>query len=153
MDRERFGRALGQGTREAARALWQAADAAAAPNPRARPASTQPPITPQPIAQTAAHAAHTIRATTHGVQRGTRRFGEAVWGPFVRVSRVLWLEVTGVFFGLFAVTAAMDAWKHRADLHTAGVSPQHLYFALAMFVVFGWFTFSSFLNARRRSRG
>jgi hypothetical protein len=149
MDRERFGRALGQGTREAARALWQAADAAAAPNPRARPASTQPPITPQPIA----HAAHTIRATTHGVQRGTRRFGEAVWGPFVRVSRVLWLEVTGVFFGLFAVTAAMDAWKHRADLHTAGVSPQHLYFALAMFVVFGWFTFSSFLNARRRSRG
>ena len=154
MDRVRFGRALGTGTRDAARALLKAADAAASPTP-----VPSAPTRPSPAANLGRKAAQTtvqttqqIRSTSAGVKRGGKRFGEAIWGPFVRVSSVLWLEVTGVFFGLFALTAGIEVFKHRADLHAAGAPRQHLLFALGMFLVFGWFTLSSFINASRRSR-
>ena len=46
--------------------------------------------------------AHNVE-TTEGLTRGTKQLGESVWRPFVRLSGVLWLEFTGVFFGIFAV--------------------------------------------------
>ena len=146
MDRVRFGRAIGMGTRDAARALMKAADAAASPSPVASHPRAAP------AARSAAQATHVVRKTSRGVQQGTRRFGEAIWGPIVKVSGVVWLEVTGVFFGIFALFAAIDAWKHRLDLHAAGAPRQHVLFAIAMLVVFGYFTLSSFTRASRRTR-
>jgi hypothetical protein len=150
MDRVRFGRALGMGTRDAGRALLKAADAAMAPDPAA-PITSAPrprPAAPQAVAQ----AAQKIQATRHGVKAGSKRFGEAMWGPVVKVSGIVWLEVTGVLFSLFAIAAAMEIWRRRADFHATGEPRRNLYIAIGMLLVFGWFTVSSFLRARRRAQ-
>src|SRR5579863_7670330 len=113
MDRVRFGRALGTGARDAAKALMKAADAAAAPNPEGqRPAS---PVVTKAVAPVVRQVER-AKATTAGVKRGGKRFGEAVWGPFAKASSVLWLEVTGVLFGMFAAVAGVWAWNDRGDL-------------------------------------
>src|SRR5580704_10098915 len=108
MDSVRFGRALGIGARAAAKTLVTAVDAATAPNPSVpakTPAGAGAPSTEGKAADTgarmgqqAARTASQVRQTSEGLKRGSKRFGEAVWGPFVKLSGVLWLELTGVFF-------------------------------------------------------
>jgi hypothetical protein len=93
------------------------------------------------------------REVRQGMRRGTRRFGEAIWNPFVRLSGVLWLEVTGVFFGIFALFALAAVWRMRADWHGSEDGRRSLLGAVAMLVVFGYFCISSFVRARRRERG
>ena len=103
-----------------------------------------------------AEAATQARATKQGLGRGSRRFGEAMWAPFVRLSGVLWLEITGVFFGIFALFALGAMWKLRGEWHataTNAESHRSLLGAVAMLVVFGYFCVSSFVRARRRERG
>ncbi len=162
MDSVRFGRVLGTGARLAARTLAGAVDAAAAPNPRqASPApSAEKPRTnpnqssPNPT-QTAARAASNIVSTGSRIGHGSKQFAQTAFGPVKKLSGVLWLEFTGVFFGLFAVTAGASAWKLRADLHSTGANADaHLHFLLTagMSVVFAYFCLTSFLTARRRSR-
>jgi hypothetical protein len=88
--------------------------------------------------------------------QGSKRFGEAVWRPFIRLSGVLWLEFTGVFFGIFAVYAASGAWKLRGDLRETAANHDahmHLLMAAGMALVFGYFCVSSFVRAARRGRG
>ena len=167
------------GARSAAKAFATAADAAAAPNPTpARPAAAAsresvPRPTPRPdqmpvsdappvstgsvanVARTAARATLQARRSTQGVAQGSRRFGKAVWQPLVKISGVLWLEITGAFFGLFALFAGQAVWSHRADLRvTANNHDAHLraLVFLAMTLVFSYFCLSSFLRARRRER-
>ena len=151
MDAGRFGRALGGGARETAKALVKAADAAAAPSPSAARTGAQE-VKPVPAAAMRGQAAgvKTVRTAT-GLKQGGKRFGEAIWGPFAKLSGVLWLEVTGVLFGMFAGVAGLEAWKGRGAF-AARVGTEHEGFALLMMVVFGWFTVSSFLRAGRRSR-
>jgi hypothetical protein len=175
MDSVRFGRALGVGARAAAKTLVTAVDAATAPNPSAtavKPAQngtrTPAPVrteqkaqpTAQPssarVAQQAARKAAQARQTGQGLVRGSKRFGEAVWTPFVKLSGVLGLELAGVFFGVFALFGAGWAWKLRGDWHeTATNHDAHVRFLVcaAMAVVFGYFLVSSFVRASRRSRG
>ena len=174
MDSVRFGRALGVGARAAAKTLVTAVDAAKAPNPSApatKPAQngtrTSAPVrteqraqTAQPsstrVAQQAARKATQARQTGQGLVRGSKRFGEAVWTPFVKLSGVLGLELAGVFFGVFALFGAGWAWKLRGDWHeTAANHDAHVRFLVcaAMAVVFGYFLVSSFVRASRRSRG
>ena len=158
MDAVRFGKALGAGARGAAKTLVQAADAATAPHPDVH---KHPGAPKHPDARKIGVAAGArvqqrttqVRAAGLGVQRGGRRFGEAVWGPFLRLSGVLWLEVTGVFFGLFVLTLGVEVWKRRADLLRTGAPREHVWFALAIALVFAYFTVSSFVRASRRGRG
>ena len=175
MDSVRFGRALGMGARNAAKAVAVAAEAAAAPSPapvvrpRAvapRPSSTQVAASfraVERVSESPASAASRTDAgstsnpgrTSQNIVRGGRRFGEAVWGPFARLSGVLWLEITGSFFGLFALFAGQAVWTHRADLRIGAVNHDsriHALVFLAMALVFGYFCISSFLRARRRER-
>ncbi len=155
MDKVRFGRALGVGAREAAKALVKAADAAVAADPRAAAPQSQPAAARPEVARPAARVAQTVtsvRATGAGVKRGGRRFGEAVWAPLAKVSGVLWLEVTGVLFGMFAVVAGIAVWRERGDLRGSGAPMQHAWFAVAMLLVFGYFTVSSYVRAARRGR-
>jgi hypothetical protein len=129
-----------------------------------RSSVSNPPLPPvlQSAARTAARAtvqarqagAQTRHATT-AVARGSRRFGEAVWGPFVRLSGVLWLEITGSFFGLFALFVLQSVWQHRADLHQTPMNHtahQHFLLYCAVALVFLYFTVESFIRAHRRSR-
>jgi len=167
MDSVRFGRALGFGARSAARALAGAVDAATAPSPMAKPAPAQSPTRSaaaaaptrpvasaiQTAARTAAHATVQARRTRKGLAQGGKRFGEAVWGPFVKLSGVLWLEITGSFFGIFALFAGHAAWAHRADIRATPANHDarlHLLLFVGMTLLFGYFCLSSFARAYRK---
>jgi hypothetical protein len=179
MDSVRFGRVLGIGTRLAAKTVAAAVDAAAAQPPAAktsevegksmpgapaqqRVASTVAPV-PQAGTQVRAQeikaqvqqAQAQVKKTGAGIKQGGKRFGEAVWGPFVRLSGVLWLEFTGVFFGVFALSAGIGAWKLRGAVHGAAANgDSHMRFLLTvgMALLFGYFCVSSFIKAARRER-
>jgi hypothetical protein len=171
MDRVRFGRALGFGARQAVKTLVTAVDAAKADNPagkstgasakagpsagapqaRVSPAATPPPNAVKSAAKTVAQA----REVHQGVRRGGKRFGEAIWRPFVRLSGVLWLEVSGVFFGIFALLALAYLWKLRGAWHAGAAnaaSHRSLLGAVIMLALFGYFSVSSFVRAKRRER-
>jgi hypothetical protein len=163
MDSVRFGRALGVGARAAAKSLVTAVDAAASPTPQpaqrpqtgsAHSRTTAASKTPR-AAQQVVRSTEQAKRTTKGVAQGGKRFGEAVWRPFVRLSGVLWLEFTGVFFGIFALYALSGAWKLRDNLlEKPGQHDLHLHFLMAaiMGAVFTYFCISSFLRAKRRER-
>jgi hypothetical protein len=84
-------------------------------------------------------------------KREGKKFGQSLWGPFAHASSVLWLEVTGLFFGLFGVYFAQNAFKLR---HAWLSGPDHQRFALYLVITvfFVYFTFSSFYRARRKQR-
>jgi hypothetical protein len=171
MDSVRFGRVLGIGTRLAAKTVVAAVDAATAPNPSAKATTSQSvdgvqtadlPTTAEKakdpavrLGQQAARTTAQVVQTGRGLKQGSKRFGEAVWGPFVKLSGQLWLELTGVFFGIFAVFAASTAWKMRGDLHETATNHDphvHLLLTAGMAVVFGYFCFSSFVKSSRRGK-
>jgi hypothetical protein len=174
MDTVRFGRALGFGTRQAVKTLLTAVDAATAENPsskRTEPGAGQAPAANAPVTgtagnarlasvpdpgrragQTVANTAVQARGVQKGLQRGSRKFGEAAWRPFVRLSGVLWLEVSGVFFGVFALLALGYLWKLRGAWYADAASRRSLMGAVAMLLLFGYFCVSSFVRARRRER-
>lgn len=169
MDSVRFGRVLGIGTRLAAKTMASAVDAATSPNPSAEAKARQSAEGSAAAAPSgkekasrvrlgdqAARTTAQVRQTGRGLKEGSRRFGQAVWGPFVKLSGALWLELTGVFFGIFAVFAGLNAWKMWGALHEGAGSRDahvHLLIAMAMAVVFGYFCVSSFVKANRRTRG
>jgi hypothetical protein len=141
MEPNRFGRKLGIGVRVASRmAKERAAKAASAP--QAAQATTTP---RPPILQSAKNYAEPARR----VGEGTRRFSKAFIGPLAHVSGTLWLEITGLFFALFAAFFGQNAWKIRASaLH----GPDHAHFLVATTaaLVFAWFCIGSFVKASRR---
>ena len=140
----------------AAKTVVEAVDAATAPGPRTgvhvpespahRPHAPPAPLTPpRPPATPRAAPNH---------RNGSRRFGEALWTPFARLSGVLWLEITGVFFGLFALSAGVGAWRLRNQWHRDAVNPDghtHLLLTIAVALLFGYFCITSFVRARARS--
>jgi len=178
MDAVRFGRALGFGTRQAVKTVTAAVEAAtaenpsgkgsdtrantglAAPKPQERPAAGTSQAATQTSLQTAtrkvAHqAAQTLikaRGASDGLRRGSRRFGGTAWKTFTRLSGVLWLEVSGVFFGLFAVFALVAVVHLRGEWRPSAPGHRQLAVALAMLAFFGYFCVSNFVRARRRER-
>lgn len=165
MDSVRFGRALGVGARAAAKTLVTAVDAATAPNPSAaaKPRTEQKTTATAKAASAGTRLGQQTRRTTaqaietgQGLKRGGKRFGQAVWAPFVKLSGVLWLEMTGVFFGIFALFAIGGAWKMRAAMHETALNHlahERFEWAVVMAGVFGYFCVTSFVKARRRGRG
>ncbi|HEY3987879.1 MAG TPA: hypothetical protein VGM02_01180 [Acidobacteriaceae bacterium] len=148
MEPNRFGRKLGIGVRVASRmAKERAAQAkAASANGAAAPQIKTAPRTPPPPSPIKIYAEPARR-----VGEGTRRFGKAFFGPLAHVSGTLWLEITGLFFALFAVFFAQNAWRTRSSvLH----GPEHAHFLLYALVtlVFVYFCVSSFVKASRRGR-
>lgn len=162
MDSVRFGRALGVGARAAAKTLVTAVDAAAAPNPSAarkpqpqQKSTGKAAASGERLGQQVARSAAQAAETTQGLKRGGKRFGQAVWNPFVKLSGVLWLELTGVFFGIFAVFAVGGAWKMRLAMHENAanhLAHERFEWAVVMAAVFTYFCVTSFLKARRRGR-
>jgi hypothetical protein len=154
----------------------------AAPTPGAAPAATAPPVpSPPPAAAPASatppasfNAAATLRQTTEtasriareraprvakevvqksrGFTEGARRFGQAMWGPFAHVSSILWSEITGVFFGLFAFYFARGAFQYRYAYAASARDHSKFVLDLAMALLFGYFAISSFYIARRKEK-
>jgi len=111
------------------------------------------------MVQTAARAAiqvtHQARKTTQGVAKGSKSLGVSVWRPFVRLSGILLLEITGSFFVLFALFAGQAVWRHRTDLHQTALNPTahlHLLFYCGLTLMFTYFAVSSFVRAHLRGR-
>ena len=82
---------------------------------------------------------------------GSRRFGLSLWRPFAHASRMLWLEITGLFFALFTLFFAGNLWKLRANWQSGAAHHRFVLYAIIT-LVFAYFTVSSFLRAARQSR-
>lgn len=141
------------GAREAAKAAMKAVDAAKAPSPEStRAAATVTATNAAPVVLPAERPVQRPGVSVAGVKRGGKNFGAAMWGPFAKASSVLWLEVTGVLFGMFTLLAGSWAWSNRADLASAGKLAHQEWVRLGMMAVFGYLTVSSYVRAARRSR-
>ena len=156
MEPNRFGRKLGIGVRVASRmAKERAAKAASAPQSAATQSVSQSGTIPRPpILESAKNYVEPVRRVGQSSRRfgdATRRFGKAFIGPLAHVSGTLWLEITGLFFALFAAFFGQNAWKIRASaLH----GPDHTHFIVATIaaLVFAYFCVGSFVKAEQRSR-
>ncbi len=140
-----IGRALGVGVRIAGRIAGQwiagpAESAASAPHFNAQSVAAAP----HPViqAQLRGQPAGNIAAqTSRGVAKGIGGF----FRPFRRVGGIVWLEVTGTFFLLFAAVFALRLWQNWSG--TGKVSRD---FAISVAVVFLYLGVSSFWRARHR---
>jgi hypothetical protein len=99
-----------------------------------------------------ARAADKAKTTQAGLKEGGRRFGAAAWAPLARAGAVLWLEVTGVLFGLFAAVAGVAVWQDRGHFRAGGPVERHAWLALGMFALFAYFTVTSYVRAARRGK-
>ena len=147
MDRVRFGRALGYGARHAAKTLLQAADAATTSTPTRRAGSAAP---TDRVAEKVVQTQRTVAAT----KKHAGKLGRSVWTPVARVSSVVWLQVTGLFFALIAMFLAQGAWKERAAWHLPlGSHAAVRFYVLAVaFAAFAYFSVSNFVRAWLRER-
>jgi len=152
MGAETTGRKLGIGLRLAAKAVKRGAAAAVAstsqPANSASPAQSNYGQKPTLAATAAAGQAKTKAAD---IAKGAKRFGEAVWGPMAHTGGVLWLEITGLFFALFAIFFAQNVYKFRGA-YKGG--PDHVHFLIyaALAVLFAAFTLTQFYKARQKER-
>lgn len=87
-----------------------------------------------------------------GLRQGSKRFRQAAFGPFVRLSGVLMLEVAGVFFGIFALYGLATVWRLHSEWHASAPHHRQWFGGVIMLAVFGYFCVSSFIRARHRER-
>src|SRR5438874_9960848 len=98
-------------------------------------------------------AANKAALTSRGVARVVvrsrwgRAFG-AVASSLLRVGHVLWLEVTGFFFAVFAVIG-LAALVREVQVHAA---PSRIIVLGIFTFMFGWFAITSFLRAHKRKK-
>lgn len=139
MEPHRFGRKLGIGLRVASRMVKERTNA-----PQAKSVS-------QSAAATIETHGKAIAQKSKNVAEGGKRFGKAFFGPLAHVVSVLWLQITGVFFALFAVFFLQSWWKIRGA-YASG--PDHRKFLLfgALSLIFLYFCISSFFRARRKEK-
>src|ERR1700730_15987134 len=169
MEPNRFGRKLGIGVRVASRMVKErATQAANTPSSAPQPQTQQTP--PPPNASAARRTApanaskpNAARPTSpprnprnyvepaRRVGEGTRRFGQAFFEPLTHGGRTLWLEITGLFFALFGIFFAQNAYRARSSALHGPAHGQFLLFC-AITLVFAYFCVSSFWKAARASR-
>jgi hypothetical protein len=139
MGAETTGRKLGIGLRLVARAAQKRAGQASSTVTSSHALNTK--TVPAVAAQASSR--------TKAIAQGTKRFGEAVWGPMAHTGSVLWLEITGLFFALFAAFFGQSVYKFRNDWKGG---PDHTHFLIyaALTVLFTVFTLSQFYRARQK---
>lgn len=154
MDRVRLGRALGYGTRHAAKTMAAVVEAVTTEHPQVRtPASAADQVTPFSGSDPARPAARP-RPAAPRVGQGMRQLKHSFWQPLVAFSGALWLRVTGLFFALLAFTLGSAAWRLRGTLPLGLAHPgAHRFWLFAGFaVLFGYFAVSSFVRASLKER-
>jgi hypothetical protein len=151
MKPEDIGRRFGIGVRVAGRIAKQRVEGgSAATVPATASSSAGASLPPKSPAPTAWRAETQTQVKIAG--RAARAAGRGVGGflrPFRRVGGILWLEVTGFFFGLFAAGFAFHLWQVR---YSYASGPQHTQFLIAagLTVVFGYLSISAFWRAQRK---
>jgi len=132
MKPQTIGRALGVGLRVAGRVAGERMAAAGQGSATSR-------------ADAGAAVTRTAGRTAGKVARGVGGFLR----PFGRVGGILWLEVTGVFFFLFALVFATAMYRLR-PLSWHGPYDRTFLASVALLAVFTYLGTSSFLRARRK---
>jgi hypothetical protein len=147
MNPNEIGKKLGIGVRVAGRIARQRAQERA--QAQSNTSSVPGPQTVYEPVQRGLPTAHEIKARTHKLSRAAGRGVGGFLRPFGRVGGILWLEMTGFFFGLFALYFAVDLWRTRVS-YAAG--PQHSRFLISagLTVVFCYLSASSFWRAGRK---
>ena len=84
-------------------------------------------------------------------KQGAKAFGSALLGPFTHAGGVLWLEITGLFFALFALFFVQSIYRVRTAWR-GGPEHTHLLLYGGMAFLFAWFSVSSFARAYRKSK-
>jgi hypothetical protein len=135
MEPKKVGRTLGIGVRVASNMVRQRVEQAAQASANRPPA---PPSAP-------------LSARVVTAKRGARAFGQAFLGPFTHAGKVLWLEMTGLFFALFALFFAQSVYRVRSAWRQ-GPEHSHLLLYCVLAAAFAWFSFSSFARAYRRNK-
>lgn len=130
MEANRVGRSVGVGTRLFARLLRAGAHHGAAHIEKQAPV----------------YKSHGRR-----IGEGSRRFGHSIWKPFAHASRMLWLEITGLFFAIFTLFFASNLWRLRANWHSGPSHHRFLLYAVIT-LAFCYFTITSFVRASRHNR-
>src|ERR1700735_4453503 len=146
MEPKKVGRTLGIGLRVASNMVRERVERTSAPVSapstagNGSPKPTAPPSSSVPISHRVATA-----------KRGAKAFGQALLGPFTHAGGVLWLEITGLFFALFALFFVQSVYRGRTAWRQG---PEHAPLLLygAMALAFAWFSISSFARAYRKSK-
>ncbi len=71
---------------------------------------------------------------------------------FARIGHLLWLQLTGLFFLLFALGFIGRMPRAYNNYHSGRESAGHLGLLVALTLLFAWFGLTSFWRARRRQR-
>jgi len=146
MEPKKVGRTLGIGVRVASNMLRERVERAAASSPAASTTGNRPPMP----ASTSVHPVPMSKRVATA-KRGAKAFGHALLGPFTHAGGVLWLEITGLFFALFALFFVQSVYRVRTAWRQ-GPEHSHLLLYCAMALAFAWFSVSSFARAYRKSR-
>src|ERR1039458_1982358 len=139
-----IGRALGIGVRIAGRIAGQRIAGSTQSTASAPHVNAQSVAAANRVAQIESQvrtAASVAAKTSRGVSKGIGGFLR----PFRRVGGIVWLEVTGTFFLLFAALFALRLWQSWSGI--GGVSRD---FAIGAAVVFLYLGVTSFWRARHR---
>ena len=131
-----IGRALGIGLRVAGRIAGQRMAAGAS----------------ESAGQSAGQAHAATRAAGKAAAVATKGAARGLGGflrPFGRVGGIIWLEVTGVFFLLFAVVFARALWMYRAS-YAQGPDHQKFLVSIPLVLVFLYLSVSAFWRARHK---
>lgn len=111
------------------------------PTPPSAPRSAASFVDPQRVRQAAVRSHNITRAAGRGLGGFLR--------PFGKVGGLLWLEVTGFFFGLFALFFAQNIWRARMD-YASGPQHQRFLIGVGLTLVFSYLSISAFWRARRK---
>src|SRR5277367_3734835 len=120
MNANDFGKKLGIGVRVAGRIAQQRAQQHAQEAAKAKSEQPSPAVyesTPRSVPGLRElrdmSEVREIKEKSHKLTRAAARGVGGFLRPFSRVGGILWLEVTGFFFGLFGLYFAVDGWRVR----------------------------------------
>jgi hypothetical protein len=146
MEPKKVGRTLGIGVRVASNMVRERVERAAAAHSAPVEAGNGRPGAPSP-----ARASIKMDSKVAVAKRGAKAFGQAFLGPFTHAGSVLWLEITGLFFALFALFFVQNIYRVHGSWRQ-GPEHGHLLLYVALAVGFAWFSVSSFMRAYRKSK-
>jgi hypothetical protein len=90
----------------------------------------------------------------HQAVRGGVAAAKTIGKATARATRILWLEVTGFFFAVFALWVIGATWSQWEKIRSAAVSapPEwHVYVGIGFALFLIYFSATSFWRARRES--
>jgi hypothetical protein len=146
MEPKKVGRTLGIGVRVASNMLRERVERAAASSP-----ATSTTENGRPPAATSRRPTVPMNSRVKNAKRGAKAFGQALLGPFTHAGSVLWLEISGLFFALFALFFVQSVYRVRTAWRQ-GPEHTHLLLYVALALIFAWFSASSFARAYRKSK-